>query len=56
LLRGIELADSVTFDPHKWLAMPFSAGLLLSRHPAVLEHTFSVACPYLTKAPAGTSR
>ena len=54
LLRGIELADSVTFDPHKWLAMPFSAGLLLTRHPAVLEHTFSVACPYLTKAPAGT--
>jgi glutamate/tyrosine decarboxylase-like PLP-dependent enzyme len=54
LLRGIELADSVTFDPHKWLAMPFSAGLLLTRHPEVLEHTFSVACPYLTKAPAGT--
>jgi aromatic-L-amino-acid/L-tryptophan decarboxylase len=54
LVRGIELADSVTFDPHKWLAMPFSAGLLLTRHPEVLERAFSVACPYLEKAPAGT--
>jgi glutamate/tyrosine decarboxylase-like PLP-dependent enzyme len=33
--------------------MPFSAGLLLTRHPEVLERTFSVACPYLQKAPAG---
>jgi glutamate/tyrosine decarboxylase-like PLP-dependent enzyme len=54
LVRGIEQADSVTFDPHKWLAMPFSAGLLLTRHPGILERTFSVACPYLQKAPAGT--
>src|SRR5258707_2060875 len=54
LVRGIEHADSITFDPHKWLAMPFSTGLLLTRHPEVLERTFSVACPYLQKAPAGT--
>ena len=54
LVSGIEQADSVTFDPHKWLAMPFSAGLLLTRHPEMLERTFSVACPYLQKAPAGT--
>jgi glutamate/tyrosine decarboxylase-like PLP-dependent enzyme len=54
LIRGIEVADSVTLDPHKWLAMPFAAGLLLTRHPSVLEQTFSVVCPYLGKAPAGT--
>jgi aromatic-L-amino-acid decarboxylase len=54
LVRGIERADSVTFDPHKWLAMPFSAGLLLTPHSEVLERTFSVACSYLQKAPAGT--
>jgi glutamate/tyrosine decarboxylase-like PLP-dependent enzyme len=54
LVHGIEQADSVTFDPHKWLAMPFSSGLVLTRHPEVLERTFSVACPYLRKAPAGT--
>jgi glutamate/tyrosine decarboxylase-like PLP-dependent enzyme len=54
LIRGIELADSVTLDPHKWLAMPFAAGLLLTRHPSILEQTFSVSCPYLGKAPTGT--
>jgi aromatic-L-amino-acid decarboxylase len=54
LVRGIEFADSITFDPHKWLAMPFSAGLLLTQHPSALEKTFSVACPYLKKAPSGT--
>jgi aromatic-L-amino-acid/L-tryptophan decarboxylase len=50
LLRGIEQADSVTLDPHKWLAMPFSAGLILTRHPEALLHTFSVPCPYLQKS------
>jgi aromatic-L-amino-acid decarboxylase len=54
LIRGIELADSVTLDPHKWLAMPFAAGLLLTRRSSVLEQTFSVACPYLGKAPTRT--
>jgi len=32
LLRGIERADSVTLDPHKWLFVPFSCGALLTRH------------------------
>jgi aromatic-L-amino-acid/L-tryptophan decarboxylase len=53
LVRGIEQADSVTFDPHKWLAMPFSAGLVLTTHVDALERTFSVPCSYLQKAPPG---
>ena len=53
LVQGIEQADSVTFDPHKWLAMPFAAGLVLTRHVDALQRTFSVPCPYLQKAPAG---
>lgn len=32
LLRGIERADSVTLDPHKWMFVPFSCGALLTRH------------------------
>ena len=52
LLRGIHQADSVTLDPHKWLAMPFSAGLIFTRHPEALRHTFSVPCPYLQKSSA----
>jgi glutamate/tyrosine decarboxylase-like PLP-dependent enzyme len=54
LLGRIEQADSVTLDPHKWLAMPFSAGLMLTRHPEALSDTFSVPCPYLQKASASS--
>ncbi len=50
LLKGIERADSITVDPHKWLAMPFAAGVVLTRHPELLEHTFSVASPYMPRA------
>ena len=50
LVRGIELADSLTIDPHKWLAMPFAAGLILTSHPETLERAFSVAAPYMPKA------
>lgn len=31
LLRGMELADSVTLDPHKWLHQPYECGCLLVR-------------------------
>ena len=50
LVRGIERADSLTIDPHKWLAMPFAAGVILTSHPEILERTFSVAAPYMPKA------
>ncbi len=47
-LRGIERADSVTLDPHKWLFVPFECGCLLARHPRHLEEAFSVHPEYLT--------
>jgi glutamate/tyrosine decarboxylase-like PLP-dependent enzyme len=50
LVRGIELADSITIDPHKWLAVPFAAGVILTRHPRALQQAFSVASPYMPKA------
>jgi aromatic-L-amino-acid/L-tryptophan decarboxylase len=50
LVRGIELADSITIDPHKWLSVPFAAGVVLTRHPMALEQAFSVASPYMPKA------
>jgi glutamate/tyrosine decarboxylase-like PLP-dependent enzyme len=49
LLAGIERADSITVDPHKWLSMPFAAGLILTRHPTLMEHAFSVASPYMPR-------
>jgi glutamate/tyrosine decarboxylase-like PLP-dependent enzyme len=47
-LRGIERADSVTLDPHKWLFVPFECGCLLARDPRKLEEAFSVHPEYLT--------
>jgi glutamate/tyrosine decarboxylase-like PLP-dependent enzyme len=49
LVRGIELADSITVDPHKWLAMPFAAGVVLTSHPELLKQTFGVTTPYMPK-------
>jgi aromatic-L-amino-acid/L-tryptophan decarboxylase len=46
-LGGLELADSVTLDPHKWLAMPFEVGCLLVRDGAGLERAFELHPEYL---------
>ena len=44
---GLELADSVTLDPHKWLAMPFEVGCLMVREGRVLERAFELHPEYL---------
>jgi glutamate/tyrosine decarboxylase-like PLP-dependent enzyme len=49
IIRGLERADSLTIDPHKWLAMPFAAGVVLTSHPELLQPTFSVPTPYMPK-------
>jgi glutamate/tyrosine decarboxylase-like PLP-dependent enzyme len=54
LVSGIERADSITVDPHKWLAVPFAAGVILTSHPKVLQKAFSVAAPYMPKAAGAT--
>jgi aromatic-L-amino-acid decarboxylase len=41
LCAGIELADSVTVDPHKWFFVPFSAGAVLVRDRAILARAFA---------------
>jgi glutamate/tyrosine decarboxylase-like PLP-dependent enzyme len=53
LVRGIARADSVTIDPHKWLAMPFAAGVVVTSHPELLEQAFGVATPYMPKVAEG---
>src|SRR5215212_2096608 len=48
LLRGIELADSITFDPHKWMFVPFSCGAILVREGGgVLRDAFDMTPEYL---------
>jgi len=49
LVRGIELADSITIDPHKWLSMPFAAGVVLTSRPEMLERAFAVVTPYMPR-------
>jgi glutamate/tyrosine decarboxylase-like PLP-dependent enzyme len=40
-LIGLELADSVAVDPHKWLYAPLEAGCALVRDPSALRNAFS---------------
>jgi aromatic-L-amino-acid decarboxylase len=47
LLRGLELADSVTLDPHKWLYQPIECGCVLVRQAGLLERAFAIAPDYL---------
>ena len=49
-LRGLDLADSVTLDPHKWLYQPFECGGLLVRDGALLRRAFEVVPDYLRDA------
>lgn len=46
-LRGIEEADSVTLDPHKWMYQPFECGALLVREMANLQRAFEISPDYL---------
>jgi aromatic-L-amino-acid/L-tryptophan decarboxylase len=46
-LAGIELADSVTLDPHKWLYQPFECGALLVRQGHLLREAFEIHPDYL---------
>ncbi|HVD56392.1 MAG TPA: pyridoxal-dependent decarboxylase [Thermoleophilaceae bacterium] len=45
--RGMENADSLTLDPHKWLGVPVDAGCALVRRADDLRDAFSVVPPYL---------
>src|SRR5215207_105441 len=53
-LRGIELADSITFDPHKWMFVPFSCGAALVRDGGrVLRDAFDMTPEYLSEDRGG---
>jgi aromatic-L-amino-acid/L-tryptophan decarboxylase len=46
-LRGIELADSVTWDAHKWLSVPLGAGMFFCKHREPLKRMFDVETGYV---------
>lgn len=47
LLAGIEKADSITIDPHKWMFQPYEIGCLLVRDTHHLKEAFKVTAEYL---------
>ncbi len=53
LVRGLERADSLAFDLHKWLYMPYEAGCALVRSAEDHRATFSLLPPYLQAARGG---
>ena len=50
LLPGLEQADSVTLDPHKWLYQPFECGCVLVRDGQALARAFEMHPEYLLDA------
>jgi aromatic-L-amino-acid decarboxylase len=48
VLGGVELADSMTIDPHKWFYAPVDAGAVLVRDETCLTRSFGQRPSYLT--------
>ena len=51
-LAGLELADSVVLDPHKWLFQPYDLACLLVTRPGVLKGAFHMTPDYLADVTA----
>ena len=52
-LAGIEHADSLVLDPHKWLFQSFEIGSVLVRRPGALQRAFAMFPEYLYDVGAG---
>lgn len=51
-LNGIQRADSITIDAHKWFATTMGAGMFLTSHPAVAADAFRVSASYMPDSEA----
>lgn len=47
VLRGMEQADFITIDAHKWFATTMGCGMFLTRHAAVLPTAFEISTSYM---------
>lgn len=50
--KGLEFADSITLDAHKWLNVPYDCGIFLTRHLHYLVESCDVPAPYLVTSKA----
>ncbi|MGQ0702046.1 MAG: pyridoxal phosphate-dependent decarboxylase family protein [Gemmatimonadales bacterium] len=53
LVAGMERADSIAFDLHKWLYLPYDIGAVLIRDPEAHRRTFAIETSYLARLPRG---
>jgi aromatic-L-amino-acid decarboxylase len=53
VVAGIEQADSLTWDAHKWLSVPMGAGMFFCRHPEAVKRAFAITTSYMPDAVAG---
>jgi aromatic-L-amino-acid decarboxylase len=53
LVAGLERADSLAFDLHKWMHVPYEAGVALVRDAGAHHDSFRVPASYLTHATGG---
>jgi aromatic-L-amino-acid decarboxylase len=49
LIRGIEQADSLAFDLHKWMYMPYEIGCVLVKHAEMHRQSFTLTPEYLSR-------
>jgi glutamate/tyrosine decarboxylase-like PLP-dependent enzyme/glutathione synthase/RimK-type ligase-like ATP-grasp enzyme len=54
-LKGVERADSLAFDFHKWAQVPYDAGFILVRDGARQQRAFASSCAYLMREQRGMS-
>jgi len=47
LFNGIEKADSITIDPHKWMFSPYDCGAVIYKHPQLAMNAHSQQGSYL---------
>src|SRR5437868_13016432 len=58
VLDGVERADSLVVNPHKWMGVPTDISVLYTRHPEILKRAFSLSLvpEYLRTAPLGSTQ
>lgn len=53
LLNGIQQADSITIDAHKWFSVPLGAGMFFTNHKKAVEQAFNIGADYMPKKSSG---
>ncbi len=53
-LSGIEAADSITCDAHKWFSVPMGAGMFFCRYPDTVAEAFRAEVSYMPRKPDGS--